>query len=794
MLTRTGRVGRSVVPVLLFLMLLCCASGSLAAQTGEVQIGLLTDTDSSLSERFAAALEQEVEHLLGKQYRISIPVEKRIMTDWSRPKILEQYAALVADPAVDVIVAAGPLCSAVLVQQESFPKPLILIGILDYELQQIPLTEDKRSGVHNLTYILETRDFEADLDNFHGIYPFRKLAFLADEKLLNLLPEVKNWIKNYVAIKGSDLEIIPYRGDLEAMLQELDQTGGIDAVFMGGLFSLKEGEQQRVIDHVNALKLPSYAFMGIEDVRMGALAGASPATNWQKAGRRIALNIEQILDGSDPAEFRTLIEFSSRLTLNMETARTIGFSPNWNTLARAELIAVGEYVAERRIDFRDVVEEALQANLNIDIERQTLAAAVEDVFAARAQLLPSLKAGISSTLIDDEHAGVAQAEQTTDASLTLTQLLYSDSAWANLAARKHLAESAREGYRQVVLDTVLTAGQNYLNILKAQSAVKIQRNNLELVRKNHEVAEYRRKVGYAGAADVYRLDSELATATSNLIAAQSSLRQARIELNEFLLRPLNEEFTLQETRLEDELLRRYGSGEIRVAVSNPRDLERLTGFLVQEARNEVPELKQLQQSLAAQERLLKSSQRKRMLPTASLSGTLSENLDRGGNGADQINVDDTSWNINLSVNWELYSGGGISSEARAARIERDRLRKQLHQSSRSVEKRLRNALLDLYVKETDLELAERAADASHKNYSLVQDSYQQGAATITALLDAQNAALAAEQSAESSVYDFYLAVLQVERALGSFAMTSTVEEQDAFYLRMQEFMSSSESN
>ncbi len=167
----------------------------------------------------------------------------------------------------------------------------------------------------------------------------------------------------------------------------------------------------------------------------------------------------------------------------MKTAKQIDFSPSWKTLAQADLIAVGDYVAERQVDFRTVVEDALRANLSLDIERKTLAAAVEDVFTARAQLLPSLSAGVGSTLIDEEHAGAAQAEQTTEASLSLSQLLYSDSAWANLTARKHLAESAREGYRQVVLDTILKAGQNYLNVLKAKSVVRTRRNNLELVRK-----------------------------------------------------------------------------------------------------------------------------------------------------------------------------------------------------------------------------------------------------------------------------------------------------------------------
>jgi outer membrane protein len=794
MRSKDGATVRSVVIVVILFLSLCGVSGSMAALEGatdEIQVGLLFNASSDMTDRFTATLSQEIDHLLGKQNRISLPESKHLVAKWSRKSILENYAALVNDPDVDIIVAAGPLCSAVLAQEESFPKPLILIGILDYELQQIPLTADKSSGRHNLTYLLETRDFSADLDNFYEIYPYRKLVFLADEQLLGLLPEVRGWLNNYVAGQGSDLEIISYEGDIDLLLEKISPSAGFDAVFMGGLFSLKDSEKQRLIDHVNKLELPSYAFLGLEDVKRGILAGASPETNWQKAGRRIALNIEQIIDGRDPAELKTLLEFSSRLTLNMQTAKQIDFSPNWSTLAKAELIAVGDYVADRKVNFRMAVEEALQANLNLDIERKTLASAVEDVFLTRAQLLPSLSAGIGLTRIDDEHAGVAQAEQTTTASLTLSQLLYSDSAWANLAARKHQAESAREGYRQVVLDTVLNAGQNYLNILKAKSTVRTNRNNLALVKKNYEVAEYRRQIGYAGAADVYRLDSELATATSQLISAQSRLKQAKIELNDFLKRPLSEDFSLQEVGLETDLLSRYGSSEIRDAVNNPKDLERLTLFLTQEAVSTVPEIKQLRASLAAQERLLKSQQRKRWLPIVNLSASVNEVLDRDGVGSTPAPAEDTSWNLNLNANWDLFAGGGINSEIRQAQIERNKLNKQLEQTGRLVEKQLRNAMLDLLAQESDLELTQTAAEAAEKNYQLVQDSYRKGAATITALLDAQNSALSADQSAESSVYDFYLAILQVERAMGSFSLTSNADEKEDFYQRLKKYMNAS---
>lgn len=777
--------------LLIVVLMFASSSVVLAAplkKSGEVQIGLLFDIDNETRERFVTQLRQEVSSLLGNQYTISLPEEKRRTSGWSHDSVVENYRALLADPQIDIIVAVGALNSAVLAQHPSYPKPLILLGILDYFLQQIPLTTDKKSGVHNLTYILESREFGADLDSFYGIFPYQNLTVVTDKKLTALLPNLDKLLTAFIAQKGSQTKIITYDGDIDLLLNQFPADA--DAVFFGGLYALSDAEKQKLIDHVKQLKLPSYAFQGVIDVKRGVLSGSAPETDLQKLSRRIALNIEQILAGIDPAAMPTLLSFERRLTLNMQTAKQIDFSPTWETLASADLIDQDQSHSDHDLDFKTVVAQALQANLTLDIEQLAVTSAVENVAQARAVLLPSLNAAVSATRVDENSAAAFQAEETFGGSLTLDQLLYSEGAQANLAAQKHLLKSSQEKYREVLYDTILTAGLNYLNILQARSVERTNRNNLELVKKNYQVAEYRQRVGYAGAADVFRLKSEMATATSNRLAAQSTLSQAKIGLNEFLRRPLNQEFSLQDVDLAGDMLKRYGGDEIRAAVNTSKALEKLTQFLALEAMANMPELQQIRSNLAAQERFLLSNQRQRWLPILSLRGNVDEVLARDGVGSNLLPDNETSWNLNLNASWELYAGGAINSEVRQARAERNILRQQLLNAGRSVELALRYALLDLRVKSANLKLTKSAAEAAQENYRLVQDAYAQGTATITALLDAQNSALAAEQSAANSVYDYYASLLQVERAMGSFSITSSLEDQQAFLLRFQKFMDS----
>lgn len=774
----------SLVAVFLFFATPALSQGFDTSQP--IQIGILLDSNDEASQKFVDQLKIEVKSLLGNQYSISLPDSKQLVTNWSVEKSLAGYQSLLQDSKVDIIVVAGSLSAALLAQKTEFIKPTILFGILDYELQEIPLTRDKKSGVHNLTYILESHKFRDELDTFYSVFPFKKLTVILDKNLAPLIPNLEALLTTLITLKDSKCKIIYYDGDISPLINQFpDDT---DAILFGGLFSMTTEQKQILIDHIQLLKLPSYSYQGVADVKLGVLAGSILESNWQKTGRRTALNIERILNGEEAAEFLTLMDFSRRLTLNMRTAQKIDFSPNWQTLAQSEQIANEQIKSTRILTLESAIQEALQVNLGLDIAQQSVESAIENVSQARAATLPSLQMTAAATQIDKDHAGLAQAEHTINGSLALNQVLYSEPLNANVAVQKYSLKATQEAYRETLLDTVLSVGQQFLGILQAQSNEQISRNNLALVRKNYEVAEYRRRVGYAGGADVYRLQSELATATSQLLASQSVLWQAKIDLNNSLHRPLSEEFSVAEVHLESNLLRRYGGNKIHSLVQSPKALQHLTQFLVAESFKTVPELEQLRQAIAAQERILTSHQRRRWLPDLSLNASVNEVLDQGGAGANSVSADDTSWNLGALASWSLFEGGAISSEVRQAKIESRKLRQQFLESSRGIESTLRKSVLELRILSADLKLSRIASEAAEKNYKLVQDAYEQGAATITSLLDAQNSSLSAEQAAANSVYNYYSGVLQVERSLGSFSVITPLSEQQDFFVRLKSFM------
>ncbi|MCD6225227.1 MAG: TolC family protein [Deltaproteobacteria bacterium] len=753
----------------------------------EVKIGILFDIKNENTRKFIDQLRQEVISLLGSKYDITIPAKNIKTASWDRQSILKEYKGLLADDSVDIIVVVGALNAAVLARLEVFPKPLILLGIMDYELQQVPITRDKKSGIHNLTYILPVHDFKSDLNDFHDIFPYKNLTVVIDKKLAALIPGVGEKFREFVAANDVAAQMLTYDGNTDKVIENIPPE--TDAVMLGGLYRMSDREKQKLIDHVNYLRLPSYAFQGISCIKLGALAGSASETNLQKITRRIALNIEKIMIGLDPARFSTLLILKKRLTINMETARKINFSPKWSTLAVAELINEDVTGSDRVLDFEKIVQEALSSNLTLSIEEQTVNSAVEDVSKARSDLLPSLNASATATKIDADSAGL-QADETTSGALTLTQVVYSDMIWTNLAVKKHLLTSAESKHYEVLLNTVLDAGINYLDILSSKTNQRIRKNYLDLVKQNYEIAQFRERVGYSGAADVYRWKSELATSTSDLLYAKNNVRIAKIRLNEFMLRPLDEEFVVKDIELTERLFQRYGGDEIRRSVDSPKSLELLTDFLVIEAKNNLPEIIQLQEAIAAQKRILRANKRKRFIPVVNFQSQADHFFSREGEDSNLTDDDDTGWSISLNASWPLFEGGGINADVRRALSEKKKLQEQLHDTTRKIELNLRSVILDLRVKSANLRLTKEAAEAADKNFELVQDSYSKGAVSIVSLLDAQNAALAANQSAANSVYEYFISLLEVERSFGGFAVITPIKEQKALFHRFQEFMAS----
>jgi outer membrane protein TolC len=441
------------------------------------------------------------------------------------------------------------------------------------------------------------------------------------------------------------------------------------------------------------------------------------------------------------------------------------------------------------------MRSAVEANLDLAAARLEAEAGKQGVRLARSGLLPQVESQLGGTLTREGTAAASlgqQPERRLDGGLTMSVPLYSERAWAGYGSEQRRQQSRDAQRDRVRLDVVRSAAAAYLNVRRAIALADVRRTNLYRTRSNLEVARMREGVGRTSRADVYRWEGEVANARRDLIAAEAQVRVAALELLRLLNRPLGSPVAQQPTHLTDPALLARDSTVLQW-LEDPEGLQALTGLLVSEAFRLSPELVSAEAAIAATRRQHTAAGRAYWLPTFTLEGGVTDVLSRGGAGRaspvlpDGSTLDrgpDLSWQVRLKGSLPLFTGGARGATREQARLEVERLETARDAIRLVVEQRIRAALELAASSYAAIALTRDAARAAGANYELVSDAYTRGAASITELVDAQSAALTTSEAAANAVHDFLLDLVQVERAMGTYNVLQSPEQQQVFLERL----------
>jgi outer membrane protein TolC len=562
------------------------------------------------------------------------------------------------------------------------------------------------------------------------------------------------------------------------------------------LFRASRQDFQGLVSGLIERKLPGYSFWGRNEVEKGLLATTVPEDQVEQLARHVAVNVHDILRGKDAGTLPVVFMPDERLAVNMETARAIGVYPSLSIRTEAELINEERKDIERTLTLQSAVHEALKANLDLAVSTQSVLAGSEAVKEARSVLLPQVEVSSQAAQIDDDRARAAQGvspERTWTGTAGFNQLIYSDRAWTGYSVEKHFQDARVESRETVRLDITQASSVSYLDVLRARTIERIQKDNLKLTRANLERARVRVSVGIAGPDEIYRWESEIAGDRQVVLDAESATLSAMQALNRILNRPVDEPFVAKETSLRDPLLV-VGDRLFYMLVNNPGEFRHLRAFMVGEGISLSPELGQLDAEIAAQERIQTFAKRDFYLPDFSVRGSVTELFADGGEGArDDFpggDLDDTEWQVGVFATLPLFTGGQKTATYRRSREELLQLSLAREATAERIEQRIQGAINRTRASYPSIRLARDASEAANQNLELVLSSYQQGIKTIIDVVDAQNLALAADLRAANAVYDFLIDLMNLQRAVGRFDFFLGVEEQEAWLRRFQAFSES----
>ena len=766
-----------------FMALLLIAGSAEPVVARPVTVAVISDGEQSGDyQRLQTVFVDELTSLTSGEFSLQF---RPFGGGWSSAGINAALDQAYADPQVTLVLVLGIAANQMLVSRPSFAKPTFLPLVFDADLLGAPASDGQGSGRRNLNYLSESLQFEEHLRALRRVYPFQRVGFVVDQIILEAVGGMAERARQGAQASGVTLHFMVHGGTDSIWSQLPDDA---DAILVTGLPRMPSADFDQMLARFAQMKLPSFSLVGGQSsVARGFLASDAADQDWTRLARRNALNMQAVLLGELAEDQPVQFESKRQLTINMEVARQIGLSPRFDVLTEAVLLNEQAPAQGPLYSLSTVAQLAAQANLDVLAEGEVVGAGLSDVRDADAAWLPQLQLNASQTRRNVSplvQAGQV-AERSSDASLSLSQVIYADRVAANRGIQRQLQRGREEFLQQTRLDVVRAATTAFLNVLRAQTQLRVRQDNLNLSRTNLDLARDRVRVGSSSPADLYRWQTRMADARSQVLSARAGLSQARNELNRYLNRPLDEAFQLTEPQVDEPFS--LGEAEFNALIDNPAKFELLTAYFVDRGLERAPELQRLGALRAAKARELIAQQRSLWLPDFSLRGQYSENLGQSGIGAGpQEYADD--WNLMMVASIPLYSGGQRRSAIARARRELDELDLRIGATREKVEQGIRANLHAINASYPSIALSREAAVASSKNLELVTDAYAKGVVSILDLLDAQNAALQANEAADNAVYNFLIDVMAAQRASSGFDMLLSGEQQLAEVQRVREYI------
>ncbi len=746
--------------------------------------------------------------LTDRDFDLRFPPEKQLSGEWSLDGIRDAMDRLLADPEVDVIVPLGLLATNDVARRPELAKQVIAPFVVDIEAQGFPIrvgTGNRQvSGRKNLSYITTPDSIKKDLQTFLQIVRTDRVIVIADALVPRAIPEIPLHIRNVGTELGISIGQVFASDSAQAVLDALPADA--TAVYITPMLRMPDQEFGALLDGLAHRGIASFGLLGRAVVERGAMAGVRPPTDIQRLGRRLALNLQRILSGEDAGTLPVVLDMQGGLTINMRTVRATGVHLRWRTRIEAELLYDDDELPDAPpLTFYDVVHEAIRANVTLRAAQRNVAAGEQTVARALAGYRPRVDLFATGTFVNENRAEASfgtVAERTGTLSLSLGQTIFSERIRADVAISRDLQRARVATYDEERLDIALRAAVAFLDVLRAETFEAVVRENLALTGSNLALARRRLEIGVSGPAEVYRWESRIARDRAEVIRAQNQVHSARVVLNQVLHRPLEQSYVLIPPDPDDpasitccNLLEPY--------VEGPDTFRLFREFSVTEALKNAPELQAIDAALAAGERQLVAAERSFWSPTIGLTGEYRRDFWRSGAGSTQngitlptmpptelsigVPLERNQWSVGIQAGLPLYAGGARRAEVRRIRAELSGLHLDRAALVESLETRVRTVLFDAGSTFPAIELAREAAEAARRNLELVSDAYSRGTMSIIDLLDAQNASLISEESAENAIYDFLIDLMRIERATSTFDFFDSPEGRAAWFARLAQF-------
>lgn len=417
--------------------------------------------------------------------------------------------------------------------------------------------------------------------------------------------------------------------------------------------------------------------------------------------------------------------------------------------------------AQERFTLKKCVEYGLKNHRNNTINANKKIAADARVREALAAYLPQIS--ISSTIDDNlklqetvipagifgpEETRVAFSQKyTADANVRLDQTIFDKSLLTSLKAGKYHRKTAELGTVQSQEAIIYDVSNAYFQILIYQQQLKLLSANKESYEKQIGIFSLQVEKGVAIESDLNKVKVDYNNTLSQIRLAESNVKLAENQLKYEMGYPVDETLTI----------------DTALTSSRPALLD------LAEDRNFVPSSKTDYQIAATSVELLKIDEdriRAQALPT--LSGYAFYGEIGYGDNVRQTYKDLTPYStVGLKLSIPLFNFYSRNARHAQARIERMNAEENLKLDEERYKLDYQNARTKLGQTQVSVESDLRNIKLAESTFRLTDLQFQKGVTTLVDWLNTQNSLKQAQNSYLESLYNYFLARLDLEKAAGS---------------------------
>ena len=415
-------------------------------------------------------------------------------------------------------------------------------------------------------------------------------------------------------------------------------------------------------------------------------------------------------------------------------------------------LTIGQVWGQKPLSIEEAIQIALKNNSTLKSSYESYRASKSSAFGAWSNFLPraELSSGWSRFYDPQTYLGstglIVAPKYNYDLSISVSQTIFDGgSSWFNLGYRRALQRSSEYSYKQTKQETIVAVKIASFGLLKAETLLEVQQDVVKRAQQQLDIAKARYDLGSASLSDYLKAKVLISNAKLDLVNAKNAVEIARATLNTVLGISVNSPTTI-DAKLE------YQKYEVNL--DNSLKTALATHPLVEKSKAE----------LDASEAQLMSAW---SLHSPSLRLFYRYSWSESKIPRNWPDVDSRIFGIGISFN--IFSGFQIQSDINSAKHSKRAADERLAQQKKDLELQIRTTYLNVQSAEEKISVTQEAAKSAEEDLNLTQEKYNLGAASTLELLDAQVSYRTAKTNEVNALFDYTVAVSELEKALGKYA-------------------------